>query len=191
MIVNVNKFSQVSLLQWRPYAHDLLHPQSSTALIRIMIVHLLFSAIIWPMCLAKICKSTPQSPTWPCVADWRALNASVDGRLLKPPPPAAVCHPSQPTYDADVCNATNWTDATTYADDPLGIINPNWSKDSCLPQPEYPCMSDGFPVYVINATTSQHVAAAVKFASKHSVRLNVKGSGHDYLGRYVKSSKII
>lgn len=38
-------------------------------------------------------------------------------------------------------------------------------------------------MYVVNATTPEHVQAAVNFAGKHNVRLNVKGTGHDYLGR--------
>lgn len=65
----------------------------------------------------------------------------------------------------------------------MGIINPNWQFDSCLPSPEVPCTQEGVPIYVINASCSEHVAAGVDFARTHSVRLNVKGSGHDYLGR--------
>jgi hypothetical protein len=78
-----------------------------------------------------VCKAYPGSSTWPTASEWDALNRTVDGRLLKPPPPAAVCHPNQPTFDLAVCKATNWTDAATYANDPVGIICPNWSEDSC------------------------------------------------------------
>lgn len=130
------------------------------------------------------CKAIPGTQAWPNAAEWDALNRTVAGRLLHPSPPAAVCHPSQPSYNQAVCKSTDWTDATTYANDPLGIICPNWSNDSCLPQPQYPCSGKGFPVYVINATSSKHIAAGVNFARQHDVRLNIKGSGHDYLGRY-------
>lgn len=153
------------------------------------LITLLCLVLFWQGTQARICKATPNTPTWPCAADWRALNDTINGRLLQPPPPAAVCHPSQQAFDAEICNATDWTDAATYANDPLGIINPNWSKDSCLPQPKYPCTGEGFPVYVVNASTSRDVSAAVEFAGKHSIRLNVKGSGHDYLGRYASFLK--
>ena len=133
---------------------------------------------------STVCKATPGSPTWPSVIEWDALNRSVNGRLLRPPPPAAVCHANQPTYNPAMCTVTDWTNATTYANDPVGIINPNWSNDSCLPQPKYPCTGQGFPIYVINATYPKYAAAGVSFARSHNIRLNVKGSGHDYLGRY-------
>ena len=57
-----------------------------------------------------------------------------------------------------------------------------------VPEPKYPCTGAGFPVYVVNASTSEHVAAGINFARTHHIRLNVKGSGHDYLGRHVKVS---
>ncbi|KAK3687030.1 hypothetical protein LTR37_019239 [Vermiconidia calcicola] len=112
-----------------------------------------------------------------------ALNTTIGGRLLKPANTAAICHSNQPTYHLELCKTTLWTNASTYADHPLGIMNPNWSEDSCLPGPQYPCSSAGFPLYVINATCSGDVAKGVSFAREHNVRLNVKGSGHDYLGR--------
>jgi hypothetical protein len=42
----------------------------------------------------------------------------------------------------------------------------------------------GYPVYVVNATSSKHVKAGVDFARKHNIRLIVKATGHDYMGRY-------
>lgn len=129
------------------------------------------------------CKTHPTSGSWPSITDWEALNETVGGRLLKPLPPAAICHSSQPDYNLKQCEATDWTDASTYADSPLGIINPNWSNDSCLPQPRYPCTGEGYPIYVVNASSVEYVAAGVNFARHHNIRLNVKGSGHDYLGR--------
>ncbi|KAK3723035.1 hypothetical protein LTR37_002181 [Vermiconidia calcicola] len=129
------------------------------------------------------CKSTPGSLTCPTEADWYALNITIGGRLLKPAPPGAICHHDQPPYDSELCKTALWTNASTYADHPLGIINPNWSEDSCLREPQYPCSGAGFPIYVINATCAEDVAEGVNFAREHSIRLNVKGSGHDYLGR--------
>ena len=68
-----------------------------------------------------------------------------------------------------LCRATQWTNAITYADNPIGIIVPNWSNDSCLPPPHYPCSGKGFPIYVVNASCAAHVAAGIEFA-KNSQR---------------------
>lgn len=38
-------------------------------------------------------------------------------------------------------------------------------------------------MYVINATTVEDVQAGVKFAKEHGIRLIVKNSGHDFVGR--------
>ncbi|KAM0323137.1 hypothetical protein ACHAQA_008987 [Verticillium albo-atrum] len=61
----------------------------------------------------------------------------------------------------------------------------NFSNDTCLPNPAYPCSPDGYPPYVVNATTAEHVKLGVDFARKHNVRLIVKSTGHDYLGRSI------
>ncbi len=143
---------------------------------------LLFHTLLWTIATASHCRLTPQSHRWPRKTKWQALSSSLDGRLIKSTPPAAVCHADQPTFDAEVCNATDWTSATTYAEDPVGAVNPNWANDSCLSQPIYHCSGDGFPIYVVNASTPEHVAAGINFVREHNIRLNVKGSGHDYLG---------
>jgi hypothetical protein len=38
---------------------------------------------------------------------------------------------------------------------------------------------------VVNATTAEHVKAVVDFARNNNIRLIVKGTGRDYLGRYI------
>ena len=149
-------------------------------------VSLFVTSLLWLSVLPAVtarCKALPGTIEWPCESKWQALNQTLGGRLLKPPPTAAVCHPDQPTFDLDTCNATQWSNSSTYAEDPVGIINPNWSNDSCLPLPSLPCSGQGFPVYVINASCAEHVVAGVHFARTNNIRLNVKGSGHDYLGR--------
>lgn len=147
-----------------------------------LIIALLGSLFLPALAFAD-CKAALDTAAWPRKAQWDALNHTIGGRLLKSPPTAAVCHPEQPAFDFERCNATQWASSVTYAEDPLGIINPNWSNDSCLPSPQLPCSAQGFPVYVINASCAEHVTAGVKFARSHNIRLNVKGSGHDYLGR--------
>lgn len=42
----------------------------------------------------------------------------------------------------------------------------------------------------MNASSSEHVAAGINFARHHNIRLNVKGSGHDYLGRSTAANSL-
>ena len=151
--------------------------------VSLLLIAITFFQCCYTAIVPKVCKVNAASPLWPSLEQWNDLNSTIHGRLLKPAPTAAVCHPEQPSYNLTVCLTTDWTDATTYVNDPIGILNPNWNDDSCLPSPKYPCTGAGSPIYVINASGAGHVLAGINFARKHSVRLNVKGSGHDYLGR--------
>ncbi|UKZ74474.1 hypothetical protein TrVFT333_002142 [Trichoderma virens FT-333] len=54
---------------------------------------------------------------------------------------------------------------------------------TCLPEENTPCSPAGYPAYVVNASTAEHVKIGIDFARKYNVRLNVKNTGHDYLGR--------
>ncbi|CAK7200273.1 hypothetical protein SEUCBS139899_002964 [Sporothrix eucalyptigena] len=134
---------------------------------------------------APACRAVPGGKDWPSTDLWAALNKTVDGRLLQPAPPGAVCHPTQPTYSSAACTAVqaNWTDEFFHSGNPVSVEWNNWTNDTCLPDASLPCSGEGYPVYVVNATTPQHVQAAVRFAHTNNVRLIVKNSGHDYVGR--------
>ena len=131
------------------------------------------------------CKTTPNSTNWPSQAQWNTLNASIAGQLLAPLPPAAVCDRSLSVYDSTSCAsvASQYTSSDFHARDPVSVDEPNWENDACLPDSTHACDVKQFPVYVVNATVSAQVQAAVNFGRLHNVRLIVKGTGHDYLGR--------
>ena len=131
------------------------------------------------------CKASPGTASWPSVAQWQSLNQSLQGALLEPPPPAGACHLGQATYDPVQCTVVTaaWTNHTFHAENPVSTDWNNWNNDSCLPDPVESCSGAGYPVYVVNASSAEDVAKGVNFARTHKIRLNVKGSGHDYLGR--------
>jgi hypothetical protein len=133
------------------------------------------------------CKAAPGSSTWPSNSEWAALNHSISGRLLKPSPPGAVCHPSQPTFNPGACSAVQagWLNTAWHADNPISVPENNWVNDTCLPIPTAPCTGEGYPIYVVNATCAKDVKKGVDFARQKNVRLVVKATGHDYLGRLV------
>jgi len=132
------------------------------------------------------CKALPGIPDWPSISQWNALNHSLSGQLLQPAPPGAVCHPDHPTYNAALCSIvqTAFFDVDYYSTVPSASAWPSWNNDSCLPFPSYPCSGEGYPIYVVNATSKDDVKKGVDFARENNVRLVVKASGHDYMGRY-------
>ena len=134
---------------------------------------------------ATRCKAVPGSPSWPTEAQWDALNSSIAGRLLAPLPPAAVCDTILPVFNNASCSyvASQWTVSDFHARDPVSVDQPCWTNDACLPNPKDGCDLRQFPRYVVNATSGEHVKAAIDFARNNNVRLIVKGTGHDFLGR--------
>jgi hypothetical protein len=51
--------------------------------------------------LAQSCRYLPGDIEWPTIAHWKALNATVGGRLIATVPLGSPCH--DPTYDAAKC----------------------------------------------------------------------------------------
>jgi hypothetical protein len=137
------------------------------------------------------CKSVPGSSDWPTEQEWAAFNDTLGGQLIKTTPPGAVCHLEQPTYDSAACPtvATEWATFPFHRNNPASGPWNNWNNDTCIPDVQYTCSPLGYPVYVVNATTAEHVATGVKFAGSNNIRLIVKGTGHDYLGRSVSLAR--
>ncbi|KAI0531880.1 hypothetical protein GGR58DRAFT_508001 [Xylaria digitata] len=132
------------------------------------------------------CKTFPGTPAWPLEKTWAKFNQSTGGKLIKPgPPPGAVCHPGQPTFDADQCAIVTaaWTTYDFHVNHPVSNMWQQYNNDTCLVDPDYPCSGEGYPAYVVNATTAKDVKLTLEFARKHNIRVVVKSSGHDYQGR--------
>ncbi|KAK3991555.1 Tetrahydrocannabinolic acid synthase, partial [Cladorrhinum sp. PSN332] len=134
---------------------------------------------------APKCKAIPGGDGWPSLETWASFNQSIDGRLIKPTPPGAVCHPGHAAYDSSKCQIvqTAWSGEPLHSNDPVSVMWNNWNNDTCLPDPRLSCSEAGYAVYVVNATTPEHVKAGIDFARQHNIRLIVKNSGHDYIGR--------
>ncbi|KAF2738109.1 FAD/FMN-containing isoamyl alcohol oxidase-like protein MreA [Polyplosphaeria fusca] len=143
-----------------------------------------------PVDIAAKCKSFPGDAQWPSAARWEAFNSSLNGALIKGIPPAASCY-SGPYYNAERCSATTrgqrsslWT-----MEDPI-IPNMQWQLGNPCPVPRAnitppieDCKIASFPAYAVNATNAKHVQLAVNFARNNNIRLVIKNTGHDFLGR--------
>ena len=62
---------------------------------------------------------------------------------------------------------------------------PYWLNNSCSP---FPASSSGcdlgnLAVYALDIDSAATVAAGLKFAQEHNIRLTIKNTGHDYIGR--------
>lgn len=131
------------------------------------------------------CKPIPGDAQWPSPDVWTKLNFSLNGRLLTLPPPGAVCHPTQSTFNPVTCPivASQWHLNSFHAANSISNTLNNWNNDSCLPFPGLPCTGDGYPRYVVDARSAEDVKKGIVFARRTGLRLIVKGTGHDYLGR--------
>ena len=56
---------------------------------------------------------------------------------------------------------------------------PVYASEAAFPQSDIGIT----PVYTINATKADHVAVGIRFAKENNVRLVVKNTGHDIVGR--------
>jgi hypothetical protein len=133
------------------------------------------------------CKHIPGTAGWPTDAEWAGLNQQVGGKLLKPPAPAAACHRNVQSQGAPSCaQATaGWGTHDFHINHPTSTLWQLWNNFSCPISPNSPCSASGYPVYVVAAQEAKEVQAAVNFARTKNIRLNIKATGHDFLGRFV------
>ena len=113
----------------------------------------------------------PGQAGWPSQREWARLNAEVGGRLIRPISPLQQCAAGA---DQTQCDALlrQLTNPYLVRDDPgltqsLGWIDAWTSRPSA---------------YAVGAESPEDVAAAVRFARQHKLRLVVKGGGHSYQG---------
>lgn len=139
------------------------------------------------------CRSTLSDASWPSTAEWASLNTSIDGRLLRTVPAASSCWPGNPFGSTIDCQeVTNgWGNGTWHSLQPESVDYPLFANNSCLPDEasgysaDRGCTIGGLAQYIVNATTEEHIATALKWASARNIRVTVKGTGHDLNARYV------
>ncbi|KAI5917151.1 hypothetical protein F4810DRAFT_705118 [Camillea tinctor] len=135
------------------------------------------------------CKEIPGSEGWPADDEWARLNTSLGGVLLKPVPLGAACYDGEHRDDAK-CDfiLNNASTSRVWINDPLSALTTWPAGDACYAVADtegLECTQGGYPVYVVNASTVKHVQAAVNFARNKNLRLVIKNTGHDFIGRNV------
>ncbi|KAK3215249.1 hypothetical protein GRF29_19g2663603 [Pseudopithomyces chartarum] len=148
----------------------------------------LFQSGTTPRNSSSRCKVYPGDKNWPSDDAWESLNQMVDGKLLnRPEPLAAVCY-NGPLYNQAECVkvTTHWNESYSHFGNAVEMMSPVAQGMTCLPPnifDSHNCTRGGFPMYVINATEPKHVQMGVNFARNTGVRLVVKNTGHDFLGK--------
>ena len=137
------------------------------------------------------CKSTPLDSSWPNPEQWANLNASLHGTLIQTLPVASSCYAGNPFGSEVSCDLTSaqWSLPDFHIALPESVQYPYYANNSCLPpgaqgyNVSRGCTLGGLPQYIVNASTPEHVATAMTWASTHNIRIVVKGTGHDMNGR--------
>ncbi|KAJ5747692.1 uncharacterized protein N7511_009388 [Penicillium nucicola] len=140
---------------------------------------------------APNCKTSPGDLTWPSPEEWNTLNQTIHGSLIKTAPAGSSCYPGNPFGSSENCTTVkeNWSYAAHHAAWPESVDYSIYANNSCLPpgvdgySKDKGCSIGGLPQYVVNATSEQQIAIAMKWASKKNIRIVVKGTGHDLGGR--------
>ncbi|KAJ7025627.1 FAD-binding domain-containing protein, partial [Mycena alexandri] len=108
----------------------------------------------------RACRNVPGSPGYPQAATWNAFNATISGRLVSAVPSAKFC-----ADRLGGCTDAEWSSALFRNTIPGAMI------------------SGDVPLYSVEVQTVTDIQAAVKFASRHNLRVAIKSSGHDSSGR--------
>lgn len=139
------------------------------------------------------CRCIYGSSCWPSEQEFTTLSSGLSQPLIRPVPPASACYPpSNPSGNCSIAT-TLWRDSLWRADQPGAYENTNFetymfkngSVSGCYINTTLglPCEQGSVPPIGVDARTTEDVQAAVKFAARHNLRLVVKNTGHDYLGR--------
>ncbi|KAK3386796.1 hypothetical protein B0H63DRAFT_558417 [Podospora didyma] len=140
------------------------------------------------------CKCYVGQSCWPAANKWNQLNNTVGGRLQAHIPPGAVCHNTfqgpfgnVSTYNAAACAdaQANFGDEAWTVAKPAAALWTYFTNETCraTTNPTSPCTLGYYGIYVIAATTREHIKAGVDFARKNNIRLIVRNTGHDFIGR--------
>ncbi|KAJ7194348.1 hypothetical protein GGX14DRAFT_552786 [Mycena pura] len=131
------------------------------------------------------CKSFPGDVSFSSDEEWAALNATVGGRLVATVPLGSPCH--DPHFNAELCATlqSEWLSPPVHYNSSSSVMAPLFANRSCDPfQPRNSsCTLGNYVVYAVNASGADDIAAAVRFSDAKNVRLVIRNTGHDYLGR--------
>lgn len=156
---------------------------------------LLFPFAILPLAfyLAKrtpsTCRCFPDDLCWPSLAEWGALNTSISGNLIPTTPIGSVCHVDNvfAPYSREECSnlLANWAFPETHYETSSSPMAAWWANSSCSPfsDANSSCTIGPLVRYAANVTSATDVQKVLSFADQHNIRVVIRNTGHDYLGK--------
>ncbi|PYH34724.1 FAD-dependent oxidoreductase [Aspergillus neoniger CBS 115656] len=136
------------------------------------------------------CRCQPSDACWPSPDDWKHLNESISGHLVRVYPIGHVCH--APFFNQASCNQlvhlqydSNWR-----AEQPGALQSFNWENwpgknESCTIEENlsWVCGQGRIPLYSAVVHSVDEIRTVVRFAKQRNIRLVIKNTGHDSTGR--------
>ncbi|PPR06056.1 hypothetical protein CVT24_004691 [Panaeolus cyanescens] len=144
-----------------------------------------------------VCKCLPGQACFPSPSTIAAFESTLSKPLIHPRPMGSVCFPNDPTFNALECDAVKakWHNGAFRTSVPQAAQFINWETminstavDQCDPfgdvnAPGNTCFQGRVPWGVVNVTSIADIQKTVKFAAQHNLKLIVKNTGHENLGR--------
>ncbi|KAF2094169.1 FAD-binding domain-containing protein [Rhizodiscina lignyota] len=137
----------------------------------------------------------PNQSCWPTTADWNAFNKTVSGQLKATVMLASPCYPSSPNFNEAECATVeaNYFDPTFRQTVYGSMEHFNWEacgSANCAPNltvttqsKDAVCSLGTLSAFHVDASTAADITATLAFVRKHNIRLSIRNTGHDYLGR--------
>ncbi|KTD14397.1 FAD-dependent oxidoreductase [Legionella israelensis] len=118
------------------------------------------------------CRCQPQDSCWPKAKEWATLEKQLTGQLIKP---VSAITPCKKDKNSEACK-----NALKHIYNPFFLSsNPgNAQSQGWLNAWIYQNSN-----YAVEAVNTKDIVEAVNFARQHRLRIVIKGTGHDYLGR--------
>lgn len=138
---------------------------------------------------SRTCRCYPGDQCWPSATDWESFNQTLGGKLIRTVPIASPCHDTFPgvKYDAATCAniQANWVRPTLHDVTSHSPMAPIFANESCDPFTgrDAQCIIGSYVQYTVNATGAPDYIATLDFARKRNIRLVIRNTGHDYLGK--------
>ncbi|KAF8270094.1 hypothetical protein EI94DRAFT_1572358 [Lactarius quietus] len=135
------------------------------------------------------CRNQPGDPGYPTDSDWATFNDTIGGRLVTVVPSVKACRELG-------CSEAQWESGIFRQTIPGAMNAYNWEQhytppaELCLLNGTT-CAQGDVPLYAVNATTAQHIQAGVLFSQAHDLRVVIKSSGHDLLGRSTAKNSLL
>ena len=139
------------------------------------------------------CRCLYGQSCWPNESEFATLATQLSQPILHPLPPASPCYP--PSAPSGNCSGViaNFGDFFWRSDQPGAMqlsnfetfIFPNKTISACYLNTTLgvPCDQGSVPPVGVDARSKTDIQAGVNFAREHNLKLVVKTTGHDYLGR--------